>query len=1380
MTDTTVAAEKLQERLAQLSPEKRALLEKKLLAQGRSPDSETARIPRRADPQAAAELSHSQELMWLLDRLSPGGNAYNAPSANRIHGPVDAELLHRALQLQLDRHDVLRTRYPEIDGRPTQVVETGVELKLEIVDLSGQPLERAEAEANRLCSATSERPFDLEREIPIRNVLYKLAPDDYILLSVIHHIAVDGWSKGVLWNELSILYDAVSKGVADPLPELPLQYADFAVWHRRNVSDGKFAGQLDYWKDRLAGAPAILELPSDHPRPDVRSGAGGHTGRLLPVSSLQGLHEVARAEGATLFMAVLAAFGALLGRYSGQDDVVIGTPIAGRSRVELEKLVGYFMNTLALRVDLSGDPTFRQLVRRARECTLGAFANQEVPFEEVVTAVNPPRDLSRTPLFQVMLVLQNQKKSVFRPLGMDAEPISFGRDWSKFDLTVGMGERANGLNTTWEYSSDLFERSTIERMIHNLDTFVAAVVASPDAPMSTFALLDAEESHQVVEDFNPAQQAIREPSTVWGRFVEQVERTPAALAVEDSHQQLTYAQLRAAAQIVAAHLGAAGVGRGDVVGVCVDHSVELVVADLGVLAAGAACLPLDPGYPAARIAAVVDEAQPPVVLTSGPWAAAVPATAARTLLVEGLLAAPLEAATARPGIQPDDAAYVIFTSGSTGRPKGVVLSHRGLVNHADASRELYGLRADDRVLQFASVAFDISVEEIYPTLLSGGAMVARPAELPLGGPELVDWLTAARISVLDLPTAFWHEWVGDLSLRGLALPAPLRHVTVGGEKASAATYDVWAGLAGDRVSWINTYGPTEGSVIATAWTPPAGFRSRPGRDLPIGTPVRNTRIYLLDPAGHPVPVGVRGELWIGGAGVATGYLGRPDLTAERFSADPFSTEPGARMYRTGDLARHRPDGNVEFSGRADQQVKLRGFRIEPGEIEAALVQQSEVTEALVLVRASAGSEALIAYVACPADAGDDALSSSLRARLIDVLPAYLVPSAVVVLPALPRTPNGKVNRDELPDPVLAAREIVAPRDEVETQIATLWCELLGISEVSVNESFFDLGGNSLLAVRMFALLERRHSHKLPLAAIVATPTIEGLAAQLRPAGASGVREGFLALQPLQPKGNRRPLFLVHDVWGQVIGYRNIVAEMGTDQPVYGFEPVGADGSYPMHSTIEAMASHYVAEMIQLQPEGPYMIGGSCFGGDVAYEMAHQLRALGREADLVILLDAVPFGHGKSQARRNRRRRRADWLRIGGMPRDERKAFVKFRLVETRNQIYNKIWYLGARRHLRSGALLQGRLHNVRYLQNFAAKHYVAPKYDGAVTLVLPKMEDRRPDDRRHEWTKLAAMVNLVEIEGDGISHRAFLNGDHVPALARAIRAAVDETIAQQL
>ena len=1371
-------AQALAARLAQLSPDKRALLERKLLEQGKKADAGSGRIPRREDPAAPVELSHSQELMWLLDRLSPGGNAYNSPSANRIRGPLDAEVLERALQAQIDRHEILRTRYPEIDGRPMQVVSAHEDLKLMIVDLSSDAPGIAEAEMSRLLKEAAEAPFDLQCDLLVRATLYRLADDDHVLMIVIHHIAVDGWSKGILWTELSSLYDAFSNGQANPLTSLPLQYADFAIWHRASVASSQLRAQLSYWREQLGDVPPLLELPTDRVRPDVLSHRGDHLDELLPLSSLQGLQEVAREEGATLFMAVLAAFGALLGRYSGQTEVVVGTPIAGRSRVELEELVGYFMNTLALRVDLSGDPSFRELVRRARESTLGAFANQEVPFEEVVSAVNPPRDLSRTPLFQVMLVLQNQKKSVFRPLGMDGEPVRFDRDWSKFDITLGMGERAAGLNTNWEYSTDLFDEATIRQMMSHFATLLAAVAQDPDAPLSAVVLLSEDEARHVTRDFNPAPVPIPQPHSLWDRFVAQATRTPDAVAVEGDRRAMSYDELRRTAEVAAGHLRAAGVGRGDVVGICIDHSVELVVADLAVLAAGAACLPLDPGYPQARITAVLEEARPSVVVTARASAGAVANWP--TLIVEDLTSPVADSSAGSSAGEigtagPLDPAYVIFTSGSTGRPKGVVLPHQGLVNHADSAAELFALRPGDRVLQFASVAFDISVEEIYPTLFTGGTVVARPADLALGGPELVEWLEAKRISVLDLPTAFWHEWVGDLALRGLQLPTHLRHVTVGGEKASAATYDTWTTLAGDRVTWINTYGPTEASVIATAWAPPRDWSRTPGQDLPIGRPVRNASVYLLDQAGQPVPVGVRGELWIGGAGLATGYLGRPDLTADVFRDDPFSDTPGARMYRTGDLARHLPTGIIEFAGRVDEQIKLRGFRIEPGEIEAALAQQPEVTEALVVLHGSGGDGVLVGYVACPG-VTDEALGAELRARLAQQLPPHLVPSAVVVLPALPRTPNGKVDKNALPQPEFGARTVVAPRTELERQLAAIWQEILGIDAVGVTDGFFDLGGHSLLAVRMFAVLEQRHGHRLPLAAIVATPTIEGLAAQLTALTTSDAAgTPYKALIPLQSKGSRPPLFLVHDVWGQVIGYRGIVDQIGPDQPVYGFEPVGVDGSAPMHSSIEEMASFYITEMLEVQPDGPYYLGGSCFGGDVAYEMAVQLRRQDRDVALVALLDAVPFGHGKRAAARSRRRRRAEWLRVGSLPRGERKAFVKGRLVDMRSDLYNTLWWAAAGHKLQRGEILTGRLHNVRYVQNHAAATYTAPRFDGTVTLVLPRDPNRGSDDRRLEWRNISAGVDMVEIKSEG-GHRQFLHGDHVGDIARALRQAIDNVL----
>ena len=1351
---------------ADLSLAKRALLEKRLLAR-RAAGRREQPIPPRPQP-GPWPLSYSQELLWLLGELNPGGNAYNSPDATRLRGPLDVTALRSAVTAVVGRNEVLRTVYRVVDGAPVQVVEPAREVEVPLVDLSDLPGPEREAETARLLKVESERPYDLAHDPVLRATLVRLAPQEHVLLVVVHHIAIDGWSKGVLWSELTAFYEAALHGTEPALEPMPLQYADWAVWHREWLAGGIAETQLEYWRRQLADPPALLDLPTDRPRPPVLSHRGDRTDRFLDADLLAGLHALARAESTTLFVVVLAAFGTLLHRVTGQSDLVVGTPLAGRNRVELERVVGYFMNTLALRMDFTGDPTFREVLRAARETTLQAFAHQDVPFERVVTEVNPDRDLSSTPLFQVMLVLQNQKRSAFGPLGLEAEPVGHERAWSKFDLTVGMGERPTGLNTAWEFATDLFDRATVERLAAGFAAAVTGVLADPDRPVSGIDLLDDAERASLAAWNDTGEARPSEPGRrlLHALVAEAAARAPGASALVEGERVLSHADLDARSAALAHRLVRAGLRPGERVALALGRRAEFVVSLLAVLRAGGVCVPLDLALPAGRLQELVTVSGATHVVHLGPLEVPVADAVVRVDLAEATPAAPPPAPV--PGLGADSPAYLLFTSGSTGRPKPVVLTHGGLANHALAGIDLYGMRPDDRTLQFSSLAFDISVEEIFCTLVAGGTLVLRPDDLPLGGPELVQWLEDARISVLDLPTAFWHEWVHDLEVRGLVPPSTLRQVVVGGEKAVAATYATWRRLAGDDSGWVNTYGPTETSVIATAWTPPRGWLPSPGEELPIGRPVPGVRVHLLDPAGRPVPQGVRGEICIAGAGVAAGYLGDEALAAERFTAEPGT---GARMYRTGDVARMRSDGELEFAGRRDGQVKLRGYRIEPGEVESALCTHPGIGQAAVLVHGEGAAAQLVAYAAAR-DHTAAVTGEALRRYLLDLLPAYMVPVSVTVLTELPLTGNGKVDRAALPAPELVGGDLVAPRDEVEETLHGVWAQVLGTEAFGVHDSFFDVGGHSLLAVRMIALVEQRLGTRLPLATVLKAQTVAELADVVR-----GGREpvSWDCVVPLKPDGSRPPLWCLHLLSGEVIAYRNILRYVHPDQPVYGLQSVGLDGRTPPLIRIEDMAARYISDLRRVQPHGPYLLAGLCFGGVVAYEVARQLRAQGARVALVGLVDARPFGHPATDSEGNPlpARRKLDLVRHPGPDPTfrARYAMAKWLLRGT-----VRWWVVKALLRLRRS--LPERLQDVKRLNQRASATYTAPPYDGDVTVFrasVGKVDDLA--DRRLHWRYLVSgQMRVRDVPSPGAHHLTLLKEPHVQAFVASLTEAIDEAL----
>jgi amino acid adenylation domain-containing protein len=1068
--------------------------------------AEAERIPPRR-PGQRVPLTFAQRRLWFLDQLEPGNRIYNEVMALRLSGDLDVAALEAAVNGIVERHEALRTRFVEQDGEPVQDVLPEARVAADVRDLSELPEEERMAEVRRLADAAAHEPFDLARAPLIRLLLLRLGPGDHALVMPSHHIVSDGWSQGVFSRELGALYEAFRAGLPSPLPPLAIQYGDFAVWQDEHLAGGALERQIAYWKERLRGAPTLLELPTDRPRPAEQTyrGAGYHF--HLPADVSAGLQALAQREGATLFMVLLAALGALLARYTGEDDVVVGSPIASRTRPELEELIGLFANTLPLRVDLSGDPTFRALLARVRDATFEDYANQDLPFERLVEELRIERSLSYNPLYQVMLVLQNTPRGESGLTGLVMRGLETTHDTAKLDLSAWMMETGQGIFGVWEYSTEIFDRETIARLTAHWGTLLRAVVEGPDRRVSELRLIAPEERTRVLRTWNESVEDVFAAVPVHEQFEAQAEHAPDAVAVWSPAGSLTYGDLSRRSSRLARFLRARGVGPEARVGVCVERSPEMLVALLGVLRAGGAYVPLDPQYPRERLAFLVEDSGISVLLTQERLFADLPGSASADVV---FLDADWERIAAEPdtapesGVSPDNPAYIIYTSGSTGRPKGVVVPHRALAGFTGIACEAYGIGPDDAVLQFASVNFDASAEEIFPALVSGARLVLRTEEM-LDSPEA--FLGACRewgITVLDLPTAYWHELVAEAAGGGAELPESLRLVIIGGERALPERLRDWRDAFGDRVRLVNTYGPTEATVVATMADLPAGGgeqgAAKSPRHVPIGRPIRNTRAYVLDPRGEAVPIGVPGELYLGGGGVARGYLDRPDLTADRFVPDPFGPEPGARVYRTGDRVRFLADGTLEFVGRVDQQVKVRGFRVELGEIESALAARPGVAEAVVAAREeSPGNARLVAYLV--AEPGAELSVPDLRAALKAELPGYMVPAAFAVLDAFPLTRSGKVDRRSLPAPEAVARTEArsaqaAPQSDVERTIAAAWQEVLGVEEVGLDDNFFDLGGHSLLLARVRSRLAARFPGEVSVVVLFRYPTVRSLAEHL--------------------------------------------------------------------------------------------------------------------------------------------------------------------------------------------------------------------------------------------------------------------------------------------
>jgi len=903
-------------------------------------------------------LSFAQQRLWFLHELEPTSSFYNVPVAVRLRGRLQIDAMQRTLNEIVRRHESLRTSFPTIDAQPVQSIAPALALELPLIDLSTFREDEREHEAQRRATEEARMPFNLATGPLIRASLVRLGAEDHVLLVTMHHIVSDGWSMGVLIKEVGALYRAYIEDKSSPLAELPVQYADFAVWQRRWLAGEVFETHLRYWRRQLGGELPVLNLPIDKPRPEVQSFRGSSQSLQLPVPVAAALNTLSKREGVTLFMLLLAAFKALLSRYTEQSDIVIGSPIANRNRVELEGLIGFFVNTLALRTDLSGNPTFRELVRRVRAVALEAYAHQDMPFEQLVEQMQPERTMSRNPLFQVMFQMENTPKEELPLPGLVLSPVEVERVTTQFDLSFDVMENDEGLVVVAEYSTDLFNEATISSMLRRWRILLEGIVANPDARLDELPLLTDAEREQLLDGWNETRKTFPAERSLQELFEAQVAARPGALAVFSDQEQLTFAELNRRANWLAHLLAARGVGPESLVGLYLERSAQMIVALLAILKAGAAYLSLDPSLPPERLAFMLEDACTSVLLTEEHLSTRLPQHRAHVIY--------LDRERGENEVNPvwtgsmENLAYVIYTSGSTGRPKGVAVSHQSLVNHSLAISTAYGLITDDRVLQFASISFDVAAEEIFSALLSG-ASIFLPSEKVIDSVGLLRLIEDEKLSVLNLPAPLWHSWVRELAATDGSVPACLRLLVVGSEKVSLEAFAAWRQFApGSRL--INAYGTSETTITSTIYEPEANAPAA-GASLPIGRPIANTRVYILDHHLQPVPTGLPGELYIGGTGVARGYLMRPGLTAERFIPDPFSLEAGARMYRTGDRARFLSTGDLEFLGRSDQQLKVRGYRIEPGEIESALKRHPAVSEALVLAREdSTGDKHLVAYV----------------------------------------------------------------------------------------------------------------------------------------------------------------------------------------------------------------------------------------------------------------------------------------------------------------------------------------------------------------------------------------------------------------------------------
>jgi amino acid adenylation domain-containing protein len=1315
-----------------------------------------------------AQLSFAQERLWFLDQISPGEVSSSLAAAVRLSGVLDVDALQNAVDTIVARHDILRATFARneldagVNGRPIQLIKSTQFLPLHRIDLSATAEAGREQKAREIAMAEAQRPFDLMLGPLLRLTLLKFSDREFVLLLGTHGIVSDEFSLQLFFAELWSAYGA---DLAAPAPERRLQFIDYAEW-QRDRQDG-LESDLGFWEGMLDGAPAVIDLPLDGTRPAVQTWHGGVVATLLPQPLAGELRVVAARLGTDLFAVLLTALEILLARYSQQSDLVIGVVLPEERNAETRNLIGPVGGALPLRTDLSGNLVVGDLIASVADKLSQMQEHRAVPFEKLLEKLRVERSLSHAPVFQVLFNLQQAPEASVINAGLKCEPFSFETGVTRFDLVLKVIEDSKGLTCRLEFNTDLFASSTASRMLGHFCRLLAGVAADPQQTIAQLPLLTVAEQTQTLQDWNDTRKVLAHAS-VLDLFAAQVARTPGAMAVEFGEQQLTYSEFDARANQLAQYLVALGVSPDARVGICIDRGLDMAVGVLGVLKAGAAYVPLDPAYPAERLSFMLADSQCAVLLTNEATRERIAATLSGTIVKVVCLDRDWpEVARAigdgpAPEIFGDNLAYIIYTSGSTGWPKGVAMTHRALNNVI--SWQLDDLPRPARTLQFASLSFDVSFQEMFSTWCSGGTLLLVSDELRRDATSMLHYLREQKAERMFLPFVYLQHLAEAFTSGGNA-PQTMQQIITAGEQLEITPQIARLFAAMPDCSLHNHYGPSETHVVTAYTLPP--LRSEWQTLPPIGRPVANTQIYILDRHQQPTPVGVAGELWLGGVNVSRGYLNRPELTAEKFVPDPFSLEPGARVYRTGDLARYLPDGNIEFLGRIDNQVKIRGFRIELGEIEATLRTHAAVSDAVVVPRK--GSDALAAFIVVERSRNENegALSSELRSHLAARLPDYMVPAIFIEVARLPQTPSGKIDRRALKVPdeyhLDAGQDHIAPRDEVEENLARVWEQVLGLKAVGVRDNFFELGGHSLLAARLFAQIENRFGANLPLATLFQAPTIEQLAEILR---AGDSKKEWSSLVPIQSQGSRPALFCVHAAGANVLIYRPLARHLGLDQPVYAFQARGLDGQSEPYVSVAAMAAHYLKEMRAFQPEGPYYLLGASFGGLVAFEMAQRLLAQGQDVALLALLNTncpvyslakrigCHLGHLKQRG-------------AGPYLRSAVNA-VRGRIGKATIPSETAVPDRGLQEAIESKADQSDPLVRT-VLANLHAENEYAPAnkiYPGKIALFWARDAEQDFEDNRLAWRKVAAGCTVHEVPGN---HTTMREEPHIGVLVDELR-----------
>lgn len=1313
--------------------------------------------------------SFGQKGLWLVDQFNRGSTAYSLPILLRVAGRLDPVVLERALNEIVRRHEILRTTFSRRHGELVQVISPAARLTLPLVDLSSFPEPEREARAFEQAREESRRSFDLGQGPLFRANLWRLCDRDHLFLLNMHHVVADWWSFAVLFRELTVLYEAFEQMRESPLPDLPLQYADFAQWQRERMQGKDREEHLTFWKAALAGAPSVLDLRTDRPRAPRQTFPGACESELLPPGLTARIRALSRREGVTPFMTLLSVFFALLHRHTGQTDMVVGSPIANRTRVELESLIGLLMNTLVLRADLSGNPTFRDFLARVGRVCVDAYAHQDLPFERLLEELNPERTLSHSPLFQVMMTLQNAPAAPPRLAGLTVTALPVAAETAKFDLAAYFEDRGEEIRASFQYNTDLFEASTVRWMLRHFRTLLEGVVSDPDLPLSRLPVLTEAERLAVrvetnrVAPTNPFLEFRREEieQSITERFEQQARRNPSRIAVRTGTHSWTYERLtREADRVARAVLELAGSGP-QRIALLFEQDAPMIAAILGSLKAGKTYVPLDPTYPSERLAYMLQDSGSTVILTNERNLSLASSLGEGRCAVASLDRLRPGSSVSVPAMRvgPESVAYVLYTSGSTGQPKGVVQNHRNVLHFIRAYTNRLHIRTDERLSLLSSYSFDAAVMDIFGALLNGAALCLWDFKAQ-GVAGLAEWLAKEEITILHAVPTVFRAFAGSLE-EEQKFPK-VRLVVLGGEEVHRGDVELYRRHFSADCLLVNGLGPTESTVALQYFLDHGTEIHR--NTVPVGYAVDDTEILLLDAEGKATEI--RGEIGIRSPHVALGYWGKSELTQTAFLPDP---EGGTRrIYRTGDLGRRLPDGAIEFVGRKDSRVKIRGHRIELREIEETLEKHPSVREAVVVVREEMlGGQRLIAYLV--RDPKQHPSIPELRALLEGKLPDFMIPSSFVWLDSFPLTPSGKVDRAALPapghEPPMTERVSVGPRTVLESRLVRIWERVLDVRPVGVTDNFFDLGGHSLLAVHLLTQIEKATGRTLPLSTIFQAQTVAEMAARLEEQKAPSSWSSLLAIQP---GGSRPPLFCVHAQGSEALEYRAFARYLGPDQPLYGLAPQGLDGRLPPHDRVEDMAGHYIREVREVQPEGPYYLGGWSFGGVIAFEMARQLQAVGQEVAFLALFDTYSRLWDRPARPSSFR---FVWRRLGF-------HFAAVRRLEPGGRFRYLVrkgssalaWI---RRHLRAlyGSLrhpLPPAVDQVRAAHQRAAVVYVPKSYEGGMTLFRATgLGLASSDDPYLGWGEVSGIdIEVIEVPG---AHRSILREEEdIRALAEKL------------